>query len=102
MREKQAGERRVGVAPQSIPKLAKLGLEVVVERGAGEASGYPDQAYLEAGAILVSALDGSAHRDGPSGAWDADVVVKVQPPTMEEAARLHEGAVLVSLIHPAR
>ena len=94
MREKQAGERRVAVAPQSIPKLAKLGLEVAVERGAGEASGYGDQAYAEAGALLVSAIDG--------GAWDADVVVKVQPPSMEEAARLREGAVLVSLIHPAR
>ncbi|MCZ7686591.1 MAG: hypothetical protein M5U28_50725 [Sandaracinaceae bacterium] len=41
VRESQGGERRVGVAPPSIPKLVKMGFEVVVERGAGEASATP-------------------------------------------------------------
>lgn len=102
MRESQSGERRVAVAPPSVPKLAKLGFEVIVERGAGEGSGYPDQAYEDAGATLVDALDGSYRESGDVGAWGADVVVKVQPPTLDEASRLHEGAVLVSLVYPAR
>jgi NAD(P) transhydrogenase subunit alpha len=90
IRERQIGERRVGIAPASIAALKKLGFEVVVERGAGEASGYADQAYEDAGASIVD------------GAWDADVVVKVRAPTLDETDLLREGAVLVSLIHPAR
>jgi NAD(P) transhydrogenase subunit alpha len=84
----------VGIVPASVAKLAQLGFEVVVERGAGVAAGYPDHAYEAAGATLAPE---GAHR-----AWEADVVVKVQPPTLEEAARLRDGAALVSLIYPAR
>ncbi len=102
VRESQGGERRVGVAPPSIPKLLKMGFEVVVERGAGEASGYADALYEEAGATLVDGSPGGYRESGDPGAWGADVVVKVQPPSLEEAARLREGAVLVSLIYPAR
>ncbi len=102
MRESQSGERRVGVAPPSLSKLSKMGFEIVVERGAGEASGYADALYEEAGATLVDAPIGGYREGGDPGAWDADVVVKVQPPTLEEASRLREGAVLVSLVYPAR
>ena len=91
VRESQIGERRVGIAPPSISALTKLGFEVLVERGAGEASGYADDVYEAAGASLVD-----------EGVWEADVVVKVRPPTDEEVERLREGAVLVSLIYPAR
>jgi NAD(P) transhydrogenase subunit alpha len=75
-----------------LSKLKGLGLEVLVERGAGESSGYDDAQYVEGGAQLVEADE----------AWSADVVVKVQPPTLDEAARLREGAALISLVYPAR
>ena len=68
-KEVVAGERRVALVPDLVPKLAKAGLEVVVEPGAGEAAGFLDSAYAEQGARLEA------------GALDrADVVLKVQPP----------------------
>lgn len=48
------GERRVGLVPASIPHLKKLGAEVQVQAGAGQAAGIPDQAYTQAGASLVA------------------------------------------------
>lgn len=91
VRETHDGERRVAVAPQSLAKLRKLGFEILVEKGAGESAGYPDADYEAEEATLV---------DGES--WEADVVVKIRPPTLEEADRLQEGSTLVSLIYPAQ
>jgi NAD(P) transhydrogenase subunit alpha len=45
------GERRVGIVPAVLPALKKLGLDVVLERGAGEAAGFPDAAYAELATI---------------------------------------------------
>jgi NAD(P) transhydrogenase subunit alpha len=53
-KETYPGERRVAVVPASLPALGKLGLEVVVEAGAGLAAGFPDQQYLEKGARLAA------------------------------------------------
>lgn len=47
------GERRVALVPASVPPLAKAGFEVVIESGAGVASGYPDAAYAEKGAKVL-------------------------------------------------
>jgi NAD(P) transhydrogenase subunit alpha len=52
-KENYPGERRVALVPVVIPNLAKAGLEVVVEAGAGEQAGYPDTAYTEKGAKIV-------------------------------------------------
>ncbi|MCA9610646.1 MAG: Re/Si-specific NAD(P)(+) transhydrogenase subunit alpha, partial [Myxococcales bacterium] len=103
VRESQERERRVGIAPPSVKRLTeKLGFEVVVERGAGEAAGYSDAAYEEAGATIVdSASVGTFVEAEPAEAWRADVVVKVNPPTDEEAKRFREGSTLVSLIFPS-
>lgn len=95
-RETRPDEARVAATPESLKKLHKLGFTVVVERGAGERASYPDAVYAEAGAELV---------DDP---WTgSDIVIKVNPPGplpdgSHEADRLPEGAVLVSLIDPAR
>ena len=53
-KETYPGERRVAVVPVVIPNLTKAGLEVVVEAGAGEQAGYPDSAYAEKGARILS------------------------------------------------
>jgi len=51
------GERRVAVIPAVVPKLAELGLAVVIEAGAGEAAGFPDPLYAEKGARVASRAD---------------------------------------------
>jgi NAD(P) transhydrogenase subunit alpha len=56
-RETLAGETRVALVPAVVPVLSKSGVRVVIERGAGESAGYPDAAYQEKGATLVSRDD---------------------------------------------
>jgi H+-translocating NAD(P) transhydrogenase subunit alpha len=68
-KESYPGERRVALVPVVIPNLAKAGLEVIVEAGAGEQAGYPDAAYAEKGAKIV------AGRAAVFGA--ADIVVQL-------------------------
>ena len=83
--------------------VEKQGFEVVVERGAGAASGYSDEEYEAAGATLVEpANEGSYRETGKAEAWATDVLVKVNPPTLDEADRIAEGATLVSLVYPAQ
>ena len=90
LKERAAGEHRVALVPESVSKLVKAGAEVLVERGAGQAAGFPDASYQAVGAALAAAAD-----EALSG---ADVVLKVQPPTPDEAGRLPSGAVLISLL----
>ena len=53
-KETYPGERRVALTPAVVPLLAKAGLEVVLEAGAGERAGYPDAQYQEKGAKILS------------------------------------------------
>src|SRR5947209_19733262 len=87
-RETAAGERRVAIVPESVAKLTAVGLEVEVERGAGAAASFLDAAYEEAGARLVD------------NALDADIVVKVAPPSADEVGALRDCAVLIGLLAP--
>jgi NAD(P) transhydrogenase subunit alpha len=68
-KESYPGERRVALVPMVVPNLAKAGLEVVVEAGAGEQAGYPDTAYVEKGARIVP--------DRAAVFSTADIVVQV-------------------------
>ncbi len=88
-KETIAGERRVALVPDLVPRLVQAGLEVVVEPGAGVAAGFPDAAYAAKGARLEGDVVGRA-----------DVLLKVQPPTAEEAGRLKEGATLIGFLQP--
>ena len=87
MRETAPGERRVALVPETVGRLAKSGNEVIVERGAGEASSFPDRMYTEAGGTI-------------GDAWDAELVLKVAKPSDEELARLRQGAVLIAFLSP--
>lgn len=91
-RERAAGERRVAAAPASVAKLTKLGVDVVIEAGAGAAAHLGDDAFEEAGARLA----------GPEAIADAELVARVAPPTLEEVAELAPGSVLLSFIAPHR
>lgn len=90
--ETRPGERRVALVPDGVGKLKAAGCEVLVQRGAGTPAYLTDAAYEAAGATLV----GSA-----SEALGADLVLKVQRPTLEEIGQLREGAALVSFLAPA-
>jgi H+-translocating NAD(P) transhydrogenase subunit alpha len=87
-KETAPGERRVALVPEAVGRLAAEGFEVAVERGAGEAAAFPDEAFAEAGATLVS------------NAFDADAVVKVQKPSAPEVEALRDGSVLVAFLQP--
>jgi NAD(P) transhydrogenase subunit alpha len=78
----------VALVPDAVTRLAGSGFEVVVERGAGRAASFPDDAYAEAGAQLTDAV------------WDADGVVKVRKPSREEVERLREGQLLIGFLEP--
>ncbi|BDG08818.1 Re/Si-specific NAD(P)(+) transhydrogenase subunit alpha [Anaeromyxobacter paludicola] len=93
VRETAPGERRVAVVPEVVTRLARLKLEVAVERGAGLSAGFPDEAYAAAGAMLAA---GPAEALAGAALW-----LKVQPPRPEEAEPLAEGATLVSFLPAA-
>lgn len=87
-RETTAGERRVALAPESVARLVKAGVEVVVERGLGVQANFPDELFEKAGATF-------------GDPWPAGVVVKVQKPSADETRRLSKGAILISLLPTA-
>lgn len=90
--ETHPGENRVAATPASVKKLARLGFEVVVERGAGMVSGYPDADYEAAGARLEA--------DRGELLRVADVLARVRPTPPGEVDLLPEGAVHVSFLDP--
>ena len=91
-RETRPGETRVAATPTTVAQLLKLGYDVVVESGAGALSSFADEAYADAGARIGTAED----------AWGADVVFRVNGPTVEEVARLRSGAYVTGLMAPAQ
>ncbi|MCC6302493.1 MAG: NAD(P) transhydrogenase subunit alpha [Gammaproteobacteria bacterium] len=93
-RETVPGERRVALVPETVARLVKQGHEVLVEPGSGAASFCLDQAYVEAGGRLVA--------DRAALCREAEVLVKVQPPTPEEIAQYRRGLVLVGYLQPHR
>jgi proton-translocating NAD(P)+ transhydrogenase subunit alpha len=91
IRESKPGETRVAATPKTVEQLRALGYDVVVESGAGGASDFPDNAYVEAGAAVGSADE----------AWGADIVFEVNSPTDAELAKLRDGATLIGMLSPA-
>ncbi len=92
-KETAQDERRVALVPDTAGKLIAAGLDVSVEEGAGKEAFVPDEAYKEAG---VKVVKGAAVL-----LKDADVVLKVQPPSAAEVDLLQKGAVLISFLQPA-
>ncbi|HEX5004640.1 MAG TPA: Re/Si-specific NAD(P)(+) transhydrogenase subunit alpha [Gemmatimonadales bacterium] len=90
--ETRPHERRVALVPDGVAKLSKAGCQVVVQQGAGAAAYFPDAEFAAAGATLVPSA---------AEALAADLVLKVQRPSAEEAAQLREGGALISLLAPA-
>jgi NAD(P) transhydrogenase subunit alpha len=90
-KETAARERRVALVPEIAGKLAAAGHDIAVQAGAGEAALIPDALYADAGATVAQ---------DPGAVWDAEVVVKVAPPSAEEVARLGAERVLIAFLAP--
>jgi NAD(P) transhydrogenase subunit alpha len=87
-------EQRVALPPDSAGRLVKSGLEVAVQRGAGQRAGFRDGAYAAVGAQLVP--------DARDALSSGQVVVKVQPPNQDEIRLMSEGTSLISLMRPGQ
>jgi len=68
-REIKDGENRIATTPHCVRALRDAGAKVFVQKGAGTESGFPDSAFVGAGATIVS---------GAAEAWSTDLVVKVK------------------------
>jgi NAD(P) transhydrogenase subunit alpha len=89
LRETQPHERRVALVPSVVPKLIRLGARLHMQPGAGNAIQLPDSAYKDVAFI----------EDRTQLVGDADVVLSVQPPSIDVVESMKEGAILVSFIY---
>ncbi len=89
LRESAANESRVAIVPEVAAKLKALGARVLVERGAGTAAHFTDSAYADAELTDAATILASA-----------DVLLCVQPPSVERVAALKAGAVVVGFMQP--
>jgi NAD(P) transhydrogenase subunit alpha len=97
-KESYPGERRVAIVPVVIPNLVKAGMEVIVESGAGEQAGYPDAAYVDKGAKILT--------DRVAVFGTADIIVQVlcygsnDVTGKADLAMMRSGQVLIGFLRP--
>jgi H+-translocating NAD(P) transhydrogenase subunit alpha len=89
-KESHAAEKRVAGSPETVKKLAARGFSIIVEKGAGTASGIADSAYTDIGAKTGSAAD----------AGKADIVLRVRRPNAAEAKAMKSGAAVFAAMDP--
>jgi H+-translocating NAD(P) transhydrogenase subunit alpha len=87
LRETAAKETRVAVVPEIATKLKSLGVRVLMERGAGSGAHFPDASYTDAEFSDASTILASA-----------DILLKVQPPSVTEVAALKKGAIVIGFM----
>jgi NAD(P) transhydrogenase subunit alpha len=91
VKETAPGERRVALVPDTVGKLRAAGIDVLVERGAGERAWLSDSAYAGAGATVVSAAE--LYRD-------ADVILTVTKPAADVVRTLRPGQAVIGMLAP--
>src|SRR5690625_2286393 len=91
-REVRPGEQRVALTPEIIKKLKALSGSVRVETGAGELAGFSDADFVAAGADIISDTDALYQ--------DADIVVTVNPPTLDQIGKLSSNSLLIGFLNP--
>jgi NAD(P) transhydrogenase subunit alpha len=85
LKERRSGEARVAAVPETVKKLKALGLDIVVETGAGAGARISDSEYTSVEAAIAP--------DAVSALREADVVLKVRGPEPDEIAAMKPGAV---------
>jgi NAD(P) transhydrogenase subunit alpha len=93
-REIHPGERRVAATPEVAAQLQKLGYEVLVEKDAGAAASFSDEAYKAAGCTIA---------DSAADIWSgSDIILSVRPPEGDQAAGLKKSQTLISFLYPGQ
>ncbi len=93
VQERLPGETRVALIPQNVSQLIRDNHTIIVEKGAGAAATFTDDQYTAAGATVVSSADDVYAQ--------ADFIVKVQPPSLEEVAKFKKGCSLLGHLAPS-
>ena len=93
-KENFKGERRVATTPDAAKELQKLGYEVSIESGAGDAAKFRDSAYEDAGVEVTTSKQKLFE--------DSDIILKVREPDGDELQMLREGQVFISFLTPAQ
>jgi NAD(P) transhydrogenase subunit alpha len=93
-REVTPGEARVALTPDVVQHLTKAGSEVVVEAGAGTAARYLDETYAAAGAKI--------EKDRAAVFGNSRIVLKVQPPTVEEIGWIRPDTIVIAQMNASR
>ena len=91
VKETAPGERRVALVPDAIAKLRPAGIEVMIERGAGDGAWLSDAAYADAGAAIVSAAELYE---------TADVILTVTKPPAATISKLRKGQAIIGMLAP--
>jgi H+-translocating NAD(P) transhydrogenase subunit alpha len=91
VKENAPGERRVALVPETVPRLVQAGLEVLVEKGAGDSAWFPDSAYTAAGATIATKDELYA---------TAAVVLTVTRPDESDLGRLRAGQTVIGMLAP--
>jgi NAD(P) transhydrogenase subunit alpha len=89
-KETDGDEPRVGASPETVKKMKALGLDVVVETGAGDLSRIPDGEFEKMGARIGSAAEAAS----------ADIVLKVRRPSEAEIQSYKSGAIVIAIMDP--
>ena len=93
VKEIKNNEFRVGLTPDNVKAYVSAGHQVYIEKGAGLGSGFPDEEYAAAGAVLT---------DTAKEVWDTvEMMVKVKEPLEQEYPYFHEGLILFTYLHLA-
>jgi H+-translocating NAD(P) transhydrogenase subunit alpha len=91
-KETYPGERRVPMVPGDVTKLVKRGAEVIIESGMGTTCGHKDEAYIASGAKTIA--------DRKEMLSQADMVVRLRKPPVDEISLLKKGSVHISYLDP--
>ncbi len=89
-KENQEVEKRLALTPETVSLLVSSGYRVLLESGAGLSINYSDRYYAESGAEIT---------DTPVEVFQADIILKIMPPTLEEAQMMRPRTTVFSFLH---
>ncbi|QJC29385.1 Re/Si-specific NAD(P)(+) transhydrogenase subunit alpha [Enterobacteriaceae endosymbiont of Plateumaris pusilla] len=91
-KEKLFKEKRVAITPTSVKKLIKLGFKIFIENNAGEHAYFQNQDFINVGAQVVN----------NNKIWTANIIIKINPPDIEEVKLIKKNSILISFIWPSK
>ncbi len=87
-KENLKNETRVAAVPETVKKIVQNGIDVLIEKNAGQNAGYPDNLYVDAGAKVI---------DSQKNLYkDIDIITKINPPSLDEIKLMPEGITLIA------